>query len=248
MSLGRGRGGGGNSFAKSLPFGLGSNDVGVNETTEFPSIALPVNNPTSARERSLAITYIKFSQTVKDGPFYTGSLSLAVDDSAEENSDKNTKKKKQALVEEEGHMDGIERYSDRYLKKRKIGTSIDDHPYHLEVFPRELYNVMGIDKKKLLVISKFNNNDDIFTGSKKDENAGLSMIEKWKQLAEDDDDENKEENEKNKENAEGDEDIDEDFEEEEDDDDDYNAEKYFDDGDDDEYGDEEDVGDEPAFG
>ena len=144
-------------------------------------------------------------------------------------------------------MDGIERYSDRYLKKRKIGTSIDEHPYHLEVFPRELYNVMGIDKKKLLVISEFNNKDDIFTGGKQDENAGLSMIEKWKQLAEDEDDDNDEENEKNKENGGGDEDVDEDFEEEEDDDDDYNAEKYFNDGDDDEYGDEDDMGDEPAF-
>lgn len=245
MSFGRSRGGGGNNPTRSLPFGLGFNDVGVNETTEFPSIPLPVNNPINPRERSLAVTYIKFSQTVKDGPFYTGSLSLAVDGGAE-GDNKNSKRKKQSLIEEEGHMDGIERYSDRYLKKRKIGTSIDEHPYHLEVFPRELYNVMGIDKKKLLVISEFNNKDDIFTGGKQDENAGLTMIEKWKQLAEDDDDDNDEEN-KSKENGEGDEDVDEDFEEEEDDDDDYNAEKYFNDGDDEEYGDEEEVGDEPAF-
>lgn len=244
MSFGRSRGGGGNNPTRSLPFGLGFNDVGVNETTEFPSIPLPVNNPINPRERSLAVTYIKFGQTVKDGPFYTGSLSLAVDGGTED--DKSSKKKKQSLIEEEGHMDGIERYSDRYLKKRKIGTSIDEHPYHLEVFPRELYNVMGIDKKKLLVISEFNNKDDIFTGGKQDENAGLTMIEKWKQLAEDDDDDNDEEN-KSKENGGGDEDVDEDFEEEEDDDDDYNAEKYFNDGDDEEYGDEEEMGDEPAF-
>ncbi|AQZ18039.1 RPC31 (YNL151C) [Zygosaccharomyces parabailii] len=240
MSFGRGRGGGGNSFTKNLPFGLGFEDVGINETTEFPSIPLPVNNPINTRERTLAVTYIKFGQAVRDGPFYTGSLSLALDDK----DGRNGKKKKQSLVEEEGYVDGIERYSDRYLKKRKIGTSIDEHPYHLEVFPKELYNVMGIDKKKLLVISKFNNTDDIFTGGKQDENTGLSMLEKLKELAEVEED-NDDEGDKNKE-AGVEEDIDEDFDDE-DDDDDYNAEKYFNDGDDEEYGDEEDFGDEPAF-
>lgn len=48
---------------------------------------------------------------------------------------------------------------------------------------------MGINKKKLLAISKFNNADDVFTGTGlQDENIGLSMLAKLKELAEDVDD------------------------------------------------------------
>lgn len=216
---------------KNLPFGLGYNDIEANETTEFPSIPLPVNNPITPRERSLAVTYIKFGKTIRDGPLYTGSMSLAIEKN-------DIKKRKHTLIDEEGRKDGIERYSDKYLKKRKIGTSIDEHPYHLEIFPKELYSVMGINKKKLLTISRFDNTDNVFTGGVQDE---ISMLEKLKEMAEfeDHDEENGEEEKK-------DEDLgDEDFDDE-DDDDDYNAEKYFDDGDDDDYGDE-DLGDEPAF-
>lgn len=236
MSFGRGgRGGGSNSFSRNLPFGLSYGDVGVNETTEFPSIPLPANNPNTGKERTVAVAYINFMKTVKDGPFYTGSMALSVDSSD---------KKKKVLIDEDGVNDGIERYSDKYLKKRKIGASIDEHPYHLEIFPPELYQVMGINKKKLLALSNFNKRDDIFTGSgsKNDETEGLSMLEKLKELAEDDDEaannENKEENNDV-------EDVDDDFDDE-DDDDDYNAEKYFDDGDDD-FGGEEEYADEPAF-
>lgn len=235
---GRGGGGGGNSFLKSLPFGLDYSDVSKYDTTDIPSIPLPVNNPISSKDRSLAVRYIKLGQVIRDGPFYTGAISLATDD-----SEADGRKGKKTLIEEEGRKDGIERYSDRFLKKRKIGASIDDHPFHLEVFPKELFNVMGINKKKLLSISKFDNTDNIFTGGAQDENAAMNMLEKLKALAEDEDDEGGKDEEGGKEE----EALDEDFEEDEDDDDDYNAEKYFNDGDDDEYGGEEDYGDEPAF-
>lgn len=231
---------------KNLPFGLGYADICSNDTTEFPNIPLPVNNPITSKERSLAVTYIKFGRTVRDGPFYAGSMSLAVDNSeCNEISDSNStnaKKKKRHLYEEEGRKDGVERYSDRYLKKRKIGASIDDHPYHLEVFPKELYSVLGINKKKLLTISKYDNTDNIFTGSTQDESAGITLLEKLKELAEDEDNSGDENAEEKKEDDLGDEDF-----EDEDDDDDYNAEKYFNDGDDEDYGDEDDYREEPAF-
>ncbi|QLQ79638.1 hypothetical protein HG537_0C02850 [Torulaspora globosa] len=232
---GRGGSGGGNSFLKSLPFGLDYSDVATYDSNDIPSIPLPVNNPISSKDRSLAVRYIKLGQVIRDGPFYTGSISLT--------DDKSDRKGKKTLIEEEGRKDGIERYSDRFLKKRKIGASIDDHPFHLEVFPKELFNVMGINKKKLLSISKFDNTDNIFTGGEQDENAAMNMLEKLKALAEDEDDETAKDEEGGKEE----EVIDEDFEEDEDDDDDYNAEKYFNDGDDDDYGGEDDYGDEPAF-
>ena len=127
------------------------------------------------------------------------------------------------------------------MKKRKLGVSIDEHPFHLELFPKDLYAVMGINKKKLMTLSKFNNEDDIFTGSEQDEALGLSMLEKYKELAEevDEEDENKKEEDGTEEP------VDDEFDDE-DDDDDYNAEKYFSGGDDDDIG-EDDYGDEPAF-
>ncbi|CAI4759639.1 BBF_collapsed_G0046700.mRNA.1.CDS.1 [Saccharomyces cerevisiae] len=110
-------------------------------------------------------------------------MSLIIDQ--QENS-KSGKRKPNIILDEDDTNDGIERYSDKYLKKRKIGISIDDHPYNLNLFPNELYNVMGINKKKLLAISKFNNADDVFTGTGlQDENIGLSMLAKLKELAED---------------------------------------------------------------
>ncbi|CCH60541.1 hypothetical protein TBLA_0D00310 [Henningerozyma blattae CBS 6284] len=236
MSFRRGgRGGGnagGNSFLSNLPFGLGYGDVGKNDSTENPVVPLPVNNPITSKERSIAVSYIKFVENVREGPFYTSSISISIMDKKDK---KNEEKKDHDIVEEGSINDGIERYSDKYLKKRKIGASIDDHPYYLPVFPKELYQVMGINKKKLLSLSNLNKKDDIYTGKGDSEDVGLSMLEKLKELAEDDDDEKS----SNKQNAEAEEDFDEDFEEDEDGDDDYNAEKYFDDGDEDDYGDEE---------
>ncbi|SCU96001.1 LANO_0E12134g1_1 [Lachancea nothofagi CBS 11611] len=136
MSFQRG-GRDGNSFAKNLPFGLSYNDVGVNENTELPTIPLPLNGIISAKERTTSVQYMNFVAAVRGGPFYTGSMALSVDGQG----------KHQKLVDEDGLNDGIERYSDRYLKKRKIGVSIDEHPFHLEFFPNELYQVMGINKK-----------------------------------------------------------------------------------------------------
>ncbi|KAM3164982.1 DNA-directed RNA polymerase III subunit [Lachancea thermotolerans] len=223
----------GNSFTKNLPFGLSYSDVGVNENTELPSIPLPVNGLVTSKERITSLKYMNFIKAVKEGPFYTGSMSLTID---------GTGKQKQ-LVDEDGINDGIERYSDRYLKKRKIGVSIDEHPFHLEFFPDELYQVMGINKKKLLALSNLNRQDDVFTGSAKDDDTeGLSMLEKLKGLAEDEDETA---NADGKDDAHEAEDLDDDFGDS-DEDDDYNAEKYFDDGDDDAEN-EDDYGDEPAF-
>ncbi|CAB4252295.1 similar to Saccharomyces cerevisiae YNL151C RPC31 RNA polymerase III subunit C31 [Maudiozyma barnettii] len=235
MSFRRGRPNEGNTFLKNLPFGLAYTDVSGSQNTEFPVIPLPVNNPITKKEQITAITYINQTDAIKDGPFYLGSIS----DSTDSNDTKTPTT----------NSDNIERYSDKYLKKRKIGISIDDHPYHLELFPKELYNVMGINKKKLVKIRKMNNNkNNVFTGTLDDETLGLSVLEKLKQLAENVDDEDNNEDENT--NRRGDDDIsDNDFDEDEDEDDDndYNGERYFDNGDDDGYGDEDDNGDEPAF-
>ncbi|CAM9015493.1 unnamed protein product [Wickerhamomyces anomalus] len=211
MSFG-GRGGGG--FQRNLPFGLDYSDI-TNGTIENEK---PV-------KKIFAGHFINFQNSIKDGPFYTGS-NLELDSNSKDKSE----------IDEEGINDGIKRYSDRYIKKRKIGRSIDEHPYVIEFFPQELYKVMGVDdkkKKKLLSLSKLKNSKEVIDNL---ENDGNSILERLKGMAEE------EENEKDEE-PEPEENLDDEFEEE--DDDDYNAEKYFDDGED--FGDEDDYNDEAAF-
>ncbi|CDR37620.1 CYFA0S01e13476g1_1 [Cyberlindnera fabianii] len=228
MSFRGGRGGGASGFQRNLPFGLDYQDVNKPQETEKPTLLLPVNGPLTDKEKVAASHYISFQNTLRDGPFFTGD-SLDVEDV-----------KSKLEISEDGINDGLKRYSDRYLKKRKIGPSIDDHPYKIEFFPQELYKVMGVDdkkKKKLLAISQVTNSKDVLLKLENDDLAH-SIAEKLKNVADDDDEKEEEPKEPVEEN------WDDEFEDE-DDDDDYNAEKYFDDGE--EFGDEDDYNDEAAF-
>lgn len=186
------------SHQRNLPFGLDYKDVSQ-QNNEKPEILLPVNGVSTDFEQRAALNFINFKNTINDGPFFTG-LTIK-----EEIND--------------GIKDGLKRYSDRYVKKRKHNPSINDHPYNIKFFPNELYKVMGINENKKLNLNL--NKVDIF--------------EKLKSFNDEDDskvvEEEVEEN-------------DDEFEEE-DDDDDYNAEKYFDDGED--FGDVDDYDDEAAF-
>ncbi|KAH3673184.1 hypothetical protein WICMUC_003802 [Wickerhamomyces mucosus] len=226
MSFRGGRGGGG-GFQRNLPFGLDYNDINsANIECEKPQIPLPVNGLATNLEKITATHFINFQSSVRDGPFFTGS-----------NLDSN--KKSNLDINDGGINDGLKRYSDKYMKKRKIGPSIDDHPYVIEFFPQELYKVMGVDdkkKKKLLNLSKLKNSKELL---EKLENNEVSMLEQLKNSLNDDDD-GKDDDEPQ---PEFDENIDDEFEEDEDDD--YNAEKYFDDGED--FGDLDDYDDEAAF-
>lgn len=231
------RGGGGNSNPMhSLPFGLGYNDVvGQNDSLETPTIALPVNSPISLQERSLAVSYIKFLEILKDNPFFDESI---IPYQSEGDNNEKRKNRSDDMINE----DGIKRFSDKYIKKRKIANSIDNYPYNFNIFPNELYSVMGLknDKKRInLKLAKSNGKDDIFTGNSNkdggdDDEDAKAILANLKNLAEDEDEQL---------NAQGlDDDDDEDddnFEADEDDDDDYNAQGYFeaDENDDDDDGD-----------
>lgn len=220
----------------NLPFGLSYSDVDANENSENPTIPLPIHDPINTKERTVAMRYINFLNSVRDGPFYTGSMTLPVGEISEINDGK-----AQAMVEQSGLNDGIERYSDKYLKKRRICVSMDVHPFSLDFFPSELHQVMGIKKRKQLALSKFNKIVDLFTGTSNEDEASVPILERLRPFAEDEVEleEGVEEN-----SSDPEEDLDDQFDD--DDDDDYNAEKYFDDGDDEANGDEE-YGDEPAF-
>lgn len=203
-----------------LPFGLDYSDIlSQGETTERPTLELPVHGPLSQYEENVAKQSLAFMKLLYDGPFYTGTPKL-----------------------KEAELEPIQRYSDRFKKRKKVSRSIDEYPYQLEFFPEELYSVMGISKqKKKLLLSSYKEDGGLkqFNVTEKEDSAE-SMLERLKSLAEDLDAApaaNQTEQEEPEE-----EDYDDEFEE--DDDDDYNAEKYFDGGDDD-LGDDGD--DEAAF-
>lgn len=205
-----------NSGRALLPFGLDYSDVlSTDASKEKPTLELPINGSLNTSEISIAKQSIAFSNILLEGPFYTGST-----------IDTNPEKKTTS-------SDGIERYSDKYKKVNKVGRTIEEHPYQLELFPDELYSVMGISnkqKKKLLSLSSFKTDGGLtdFTVNETDESNAQSMLEKLKNMA---DNLETDPNANNKEEVEEEDDGEDDFEEDEEDDDDYNAEKYFDDGD-----------------
>ncbi|RLV90902.1 DNA-directed RNA polymerase III subunit RPC7 [Spathaspora sp. JA1] len=215
-----------NSGRALLPFGLDYSDVLTTTVgTDKPELVLPVNGELTEQETSAAKQSITFAKLMSDGPFYTGNLDF---------KDLTQQEQRQLAINVGTTAeDGIERYSDRYKKVKKIGRTIEEHPYQLEFFPEELYSVMGIsnkEKKKLLLLSTYKSNGGLQDFKVEQGNSerqeAMQLLEKMENLAEVlDNDENKEDEEDQEEE------MDDEFDE--DDDDDYNAEKYFDDGDDD---------------
>lgn len=217
-----------NSGRALLPFGLDYSDVlSTDLSKEKPTLLLPINASLTDSEVSVARQSIAFSNLILDGPFYTGSSI--------------TTKRQESTTS----SDGIERHSDKYKKVKKVGRTIEEYPYHLELFPDELYSVMGVSnkqKKKLLSFSSFKSDGGLKhfkVKEKSDDEIAQARLEKLKEMAEtlnSDPTSNKEED------LVEEEDIEDEFEDDEDDD--YNAEKYFDDGEE-EVDDDQD--DEAAF-
>lgn len=188
-------------------------------TDLYPESAQPIRKPLTMFEKQAVSQFLGLKNEIKDGPLYTGS----------------NKKKSRVVIEVDRTFDDdIKRYSDRYRKKRKIGRSIDEHPYIIEFFPEELHSAMGLTSNKLkrVDISKFTS--ELLKVEDKNKRELLEL--KLNNMQEDDKDE-KEEEEEEEEEEEGD------FEEDEDDD--YNAERYFENGED--YDNDDDCDDEAAY-
>ncbi|KAK9458872.1 DNA-directed RNA polymerase III, subunit Rpc31 [Lipomyces oligophaga] len=216
---GRGGGRGGLSGRPSL-FGT---DIKPDFTPaeRYPKQILPLQSPPTEKEIRISHQFLQFQQSVRDSAFFV------------------VERKKGLIEYEDGINDGIQRYSDKFLKRRKVGKTVGDHPYIPEFFPHDLHTSMGFKsendklKHKKLDLARYRESleaaeafdpTDLGVGNDEDdENRGLNGEDH-------DGDENAEEH-----------DEDDDFEEDEDGD--YNAEQYFDGGDDD-YGD--DGGDDEA--
>lgn len=229
--------GGGGGQRQLLPFGLDWADIQQvsAETFEFP---IPINgNPTNIELESYQ-QFTNLTNLMKDSSFYTGNLKSL----SQETVSVDGQKKQNIVYLEGGVNDGLKRFSDKYRKQIKIGKSINDHPFILRFFPDELHSVMSSKSgKKSLNVSKYKKGSKNGTSMdkliKNAEERQKEIMQRLNEVAAqtNDDDIDEADNQEEEEN------IDDEFED--DDDDDYNAEKYFDDGDD---FDEGDDGDEEA--
>ncbi|VVT53735.1 uncharacterized protein SAPINGB_P003723 [Magnusiomyces paraingens] len=225
-------------------------------TPTYPPVAVPLQSKPTRVERLCASQFLQFRNQVRDGPFYIGSY---VGPLVDESTGKSKKKTAAIAIEiDEGQQlnDGIKRYTDRYTKKRRIGTkpAVDEHPYVIEFFPKELYEPMGhitsgsgkkINRK--LDLSRFTAElllteagDELDDDPEARERKLKAKIEELKASAGSGNDKD---DDKSDDNDEPEEEFDDEFES--DDDDDYNAEKYFDDGEG--MDDDDDGNDEAAY-
>lgn len=119
-------------------------------TDTYPKTSsVPIQTKASRDERIGASHFLKFRTEIRDGPLYTGDVPAG---SAGSSSGSKSKRKARQLVKVEIEStstagvlnDGIKRYTDRYHKKRKAGKSVEEHPYVIDFFPKELYAAMGV--------------------------------------------------------------------------------------------------------
>lgn len=211
-------------------------------TDLYPPATVPLQVPPSDSEREAAAQFYKFQAEVRDGPLYTGSVEVKTTASG-------AKKSSRILIEvDDACDDGIRRYTDKYRKKRKVGRSIDEHPYILELFPQELHEAMGVKsaasgedvKRRRAGISKFANSliqadEGNLTPAELE-----ARLKAQQALAVEDDKEL--EARLGREAADSEEEEIEDDVYDDEDDNDYNAEGYFDNGD----GDDDDGDDDEA--
>ncbi|KAF2496554.1 hypothetical protein BU16DRAFT_525710 [Lophium mytilinum] len=250
---GRGRGGGfrGGKSAGGLDFPW-EHDPDIDQYLKwepdklFPEIEPTIPAPPTADE----LRSVYHSRRIRDmrraGPFWaTGDLSKRAGRGAGGRDNKGN--------DTFNAFTGMETYSSKYVPKKRVLPDLKSYPFVKEFFPKELWDVMGISddeddkkkaadgtkpppkKRKMLQIAKANDMsrlEALEAEAKRKADAG----------EEDDDDEEKEE-----EDGEGGEEVqDDDFEEDESDGDDYNAEAYFDNGEDD-FGEEDAGGDDGGY-
>jgi DNA-directed RNA polymerase III subunit RPC7 len=205
------------------------NPPSLNPTQET---APPQAGPPSAGEASLVQHYLAVRDRIHEGPFYT-----LLNDGM-----KNGLKRKAgetAPTEASLFNPFIDNqtYSSKYLKKRRKLPKLDLRPYAVQFFPSELHATIGATgtldstKKRTLVVDNKAREDTL----KKKLEAYSRRIEETQAREEDEDEEEEEEVEgEEKEDAGDDEDnwsaVSSDSEESGDD---YNAEQYFDNGEDD---------------
>ncbi|KAK9481188.1 DNA-directed RNA polymerase III, subunit Rpc31 [Lipomyces japonicus] len=204
---GRGGGGAGRDGGRPSFFSL---DIKPDFTpTElYPKFSQPIQASLTEYERRCVSQFLQYQLDVRDSAFYV------------------TERKKGVVEYEGGINDGIKRYSDRHLKKRRVGKTVTDHPYLMEFFPAELHGALGVASSSSS------------SNKPKRRRLDLAQFKASLEQAEDDVNENEENgpvglNEEEEDELEGNDDEDEEDDFDEDEEGDYNAERYFDDGEED---------------
>ncbi|TIA48349.1 hypothetical protein D6C77_09944 [Aureobasidium pullulans] len=232
MSRGGGWGGGGgkNDLGKmggqALPWEYDpelEGKLNTKPSEKFPPIPPPTADPPTPYERSLVHHYRTLRARIHDGPFYAILSSSA-------RVHKSGKKSPP-----QAHYDPFESmptYSQRYTKRKNTLPRLSGRPFVKSYFPEELWAVIepgsvGVQgQRKMLSLSTRTKLDKFDVDGEDEDEEGEDGGEDGDKV-DGVEDEDKEE-----------EDPDQFDEEDEDDNDDYNAEQYFDGGDDDEMGDE----------
>ncbi|KAI4766831.1 hypothetical protein E4T52_00729 [Aureobasidium sp. EXF-3400] len=238
MSRGGGWGGGGgkNDLGKmggqALPWEYDpelEGKLNTKPSEKFPPIQPPIADPPSIFERQLVSHYRTLRARIHDGPFYA-----ILDSSARVHKSG----KKSPPTAHYDPFESMPTYSQRYTKKKNTLPKLSSRPFVKSFFPEELWAIVepgsagvATGPKKTLNLSTRTRLDrfDADIEDEEDADGDDGADEDKVDGAEDED---KEE-----------EDPDQFDEDDEDDNDDYNAEQYFDGGDDDEFGGDDGGGD-----
>lgn len=207
------------------------------------TMIVPLNGPLNRHEIDTVNNVLNIQEVIKELLFYTGSAL----------SDGNGKEKVDTSTIGGIYNDGIKRYSDKYVKKKDSNDEkrkLTDYPFNSDFMPSELKLVIKGSSSKRLMLCKLNNgnakrryvgksgdvDEDNSTENLTEEELTKMALERLRNIVD-----IEEENGTGASGANGNgannnleeemDDEDDEFDDD-DDDDDYNAEKYFDDGDD----------------
>ncbi|KAB2576554.1 hypothetical protein DBV05_g4820 [Lasiodiplodia theobromae] len=196
----------------------------------FPPNPPPIAPPPRRDEKIAVARYRALRERIHEGPLYTvlGDHSRVSKRGAVASS---------AVVVDP--FEGMPTYGQKYKKQRRKIPRLDTRPYIMRFFPEELWttldpttkpgaNAAALKKRRKMLKIALSTKLTRLEELEGEDGEGLGR--------DDDEDLDKDEDEDTGPHEE--EEQDDDFEEDEDDDDDYNAENYFDNGEDDEYGDE----------
>ncbi|KAF2145035.1 uncharacterized protein K452DRAFT_356370 [Aplosporella prunicola CBS 121167] len=193
----------------------------------FPPKPPPIAPPPRRPERSAVARYRALRERIHEGPLYT-----VLGDTAR------VSKSRPGATAVVDPFEGMPTYSQKYKKQRRKIPRLDTRPYILKFFPAELWTTLDPTlkdgggnaggalkrKRKTLQIAKSNR---------------LSRLEELEEDGDLDRDDDDDDGDLDKDDPDAQqEEQDDDFEEDESDLDDYNAENYFDNGEDDDFGDE----------
>ncbi|KAK8192600.1 DNA-directed RNA polymerase III subunit C31 [Zalaria obscura] len=193
---------------------------------KFPPMQPPIAEPPNEDEKRSVHFHRLIRDAKREGPFYAD-----VDDNVRMRAEAGGPKAAGAIGKEAffDPFNDQPTYTQRYKRKRRTVPDLSKFPFVKELFPKELWATIDPEdkshlKKSIGSLNKRTRFDRLLAeGDEEEEGAEV-----------DENEEEKEEDEANPEDKEGDEaDPDQFDEDDEDDDDDYNAEQYFDDGEDD---------------